>query len=391
MKNLQENSKEKEGKRDKKTYSSSTRMMVYDAVVQQAPTVNVTPLLEKLTWRIGLTITDIPKRHSVEQMAHELGVISTIQAAEIAMETDNVTIGFDATTQEGTHINSVHLTTMDKCIVVAIDQLAGGTAEDYEQHVCDSVDELALQYSSFVNIEYQDCRQQIIGNISNTMTDGVIVNHAAIECFKQRWGKELNELNYHLHPLDTIASVCRSALKALETETGTLFGKDCMAANIVLQMNKMRYKDGKGDPKGFVTFLDDNNLPHGILPRYRGNRLHILFHICGKLVQHRSLFLDFLTNGAVSCGGLKSSLRHDFAHEIALLEMQVLGLFGKLLSGPWMKKFYTSATEQTDHIDGINIVRNVVSVLKERKKDPVSLFSVIQISLRINWIRMIKF
>jgi hypothetical protein len=148
-----------------------------------------------------------------------------------------------------------------------------------------------------------------------------------------------------------------------------------MAANIVLQMNKMRYKYGKGDPKGFVTFLDYNNLPHGILPRYRGNRLHILFHICGKLVQHRSLFLDFLTNGAVSCGGLKSSLRHDFAHEIALLEMQVLGLFGKLLSGPWMKKFYTSATEQTDHIDGMNIVRNVVSVLKERKKDPVSLFS----------------
>jgi hypothetical protein len=128
VKNLQENSMEKEGKRDKKTYSSSTRMMVYDAVVQQAPTVNVTPLLEKLTWRIGLTITDIPKRHSVEQMARELGVISTIQAAEIAMETDNVTIGFDATTQEGTHINSVHLTTMDKCIVVAIDQLAGGTA-----------------------------------------------------------------------------------------------------------------------------------------------------------------------------------------------------------------------------------------------------------------------
>lgn len=111
-----------------------------------------------------------------------------------------------------------------------------------------------------------------------------------------------------------------------------------MAGNIVLQMNKMRYKDGKGDPKGFIVFLDDNKLPRGILPRYRGNRLHILFHIRGKLVQHHPLFLEFLTSGT-GCGGLRSSLQHDFVHELAQLEMQVLGLFGKLLSGPWMKRF----------------------------------------------------
>ena len=148
-----------------------------------------------------------------------------------------------------------------------------------------------------------------------------------------------------------------------------------MAGNIVLQMNKMRYKAGKGDPKGFVVFLDDNKLPHGILPRYRGNRLHILFHICGKLVQHHPLFMEFLTNGTVSCGGLQSSLRQDFAHQTAQLEMQVLGLLGKLLSGPWMKKFYTSAADQLHHIDGIEVVREVVDVLKEAHFDPVSVFS----------------
>ena len=33
----------------------------------------------------------------------------------------------------------------------------------------------------------------------------------------------------------------------------------------------------KGDPKGFVTILDEHGLPRGLIPRYRGNRLHILF------------------------------------------------------------------------------------------------------------------
>ena len=41
----------------------------------------------------------------------------------------------------------------------------------------------------------------------------------------------------------------------------------------MVQINKMQYKDGKGDPRGR-------------LPRYRGNRLHILFYICGTLMQY---------------------------------------------------------------------------------------------------------
>ena len=75
------------------------------------------------------------------------------------------------------------------------------------------------------------------------------VNHAAIRKVNENWGKTLNELNCHLHPLDTIASSCRSTLKVLETCKGHLFGKDCFAGNIVLQINKLRYKDGKGYPK----------------------------------------------------------------------------------------------------------------------------------------------
>ena len=158
-------------------------------------------------------------------------------------------------------------------------ELPGGTAVDYSEHICESIDNLAKLYSLHTETDYQQCRSKLVGNISNCMTDRAAANHAAILLVNEVWDKTLTELNCQLHPLDTIAS---AALKRVESEKGKLFGNDCIAANLVLQLNKLRYKDGKGDPRGFKAFLDSHNLPCGFVPRYRGNRLHILFHICGK-------------------------------------------------------------------------------------------------------------
>ena len=46
--------------------------------------------------------------------------------------------------------------------------------------------------------------------------------------------------------------------------------------SLCLQVNKLRFKDGKGDPRGFKAFLEQKNLPKKLLPRNRGNRLHII-------------------------------------------------------------------------------------------------------------------
>ena len=72
----------------------------------------------------------IPHRTTVEMMTRELGVISDLQVGELLMSSDNLTLGFDATTQEGFHINSVHVTSKDNCCDILVDQLADGTAED---------------------------------------------------------------------------------------------------------------------------------------------------------------------------------------------------------------------------------------------------------------------
>ena len=78
------------------------------------------------------------------------------------------------------------------------------------------------------------------------MSDRMATNHATITKLNTIWQKSLNELNCHLHPLDIMTSSSKSLLKALQISNGKLFGKDCIAANIVLQLNKLRYKDAKG-------------------------------------------------------------------------------------------------------------------------------------------------
>jgi len=79
------------------------------------------------------------------------------------------------------------------------------------------------------------------------MRDYVAVNLSTIYRLEETWGVVLNELNCHIHPLDM------STLKNVETISRKLFGTDCLTGNIVLAVNKVRYKDGAGDPKGFVA------------------------------------------------------------------------------------------------------------------------------------------
>ena len=207
------------------------------------------------------------------------------------------------------------------------------------------------------------------------MTDRATVNHATIQRLELNWRKTLNELNCHLHPLDTIASSMRTTLKSEEPQDSSkkLFGFDCMAHQLILAFNKFRYKDGKGDPKGFVSALESAHLPKGLLPRYRGNCLHIMFSISGKLIEHEVFFRTLLEETRVTCGGLQSAMLQDFKSPIAKVELQVLGLIGKLITAPWMHKFYKSSEAEVSHVDGIEVIRDVVAnegVLTESRSYP---------------------
>ena len=71
---------------------------------------NVPILMQTFANRMGTKMDTVPHGSTVEMMIRELGVMSDLQVMEILMHTSNLTLGFDATIQEGVHINSVHST-----------------------------------------------------------------------------------------------------------------------------------------------------------------------------------------------------------------------------------------------------------------------------------------
>ena len=226
----------------------------------------------------------------------------------------------------------IHRTTKSDCFVVAMDELPGATAEDYCSHISNSVGNLARVYSHF----HDDTDYKRTNHCTH-----LLIVLLQICLLNKSWNKSLNELKCHLHPLDTIATDTIAALKMCSEQNivGKVWGKDCIARNIVLAINKLRFKNGKGDLVDLQHFCIDEKLPHGIIPQYRGNRLHILFHIC---IQYHSMLIKLFETGT-SCGGLRSSILANFVTDTVQVEMQVLGLIGKILTGPWMKAFYTSS------------------------------------------------
>jgi exonuclease V gamma subunit len=128
-----------------------------------------------------------------------------------------LTLGFDATTQGGRRFNAILVTSQEQTVVLAIDELAGGTAEDYSGHVLSTLERLAKNFSQLTGADEETTLQHFVLAIVNTMSDRCTTNHAAIEILRKRWGKSIQELFCHVHPLDSFASKVRAAVKLEES------------------------------------------------------------------------------------------------------------------------------------------------------------------------------
>ena len=60
-------------------------------------------------------------------------------------------------------------------------------------------------------------------------------------------------------------------------------------------------------------------------------------------------------SGTVACGGLTAAICHDFTSATAKCELHVLGLFGKMFTGTWMKRL-------TDILQGNIVARSLCHV-----------------------------
>jgi hypothetical protein len=159
--------KEKEMKKDKKTYSYDARMLVYDFIECCVPTENIPILLKKTAHRYGIELSAVPSRTTVEKMARELGILADYQSASILLASSDVTIAFDATSKEGRHYNTLIATTTSATLVLALDELAGGTAQDYADHAEETVNKLSASYAFIEGLNPKDVKKRLINKFSN--------------------------------------------------------------------------------------------------------------------------------------------------------------------------------------------------------------------------------
>ena len=89
-------------------------MIVYNAILNQLFTMNISLLMDSLSRSIGAAFHHVPHCTTVEQMAIELGVFAHLQCAEAHLANSSEKLAFDAPTQERAYLNALVITTEKK-------------------------------------------------------------------------------------------------------------------------------------------------------------------------------------------------------------------------------------------------------------------------------------
>ena len=74
-------------------------------------------------------------------------------------------------------------------------------------------------------------------------------------------------------------------------------------------------------------------------------------------MEHRDFFLDLLKSGT-SCGGLRACILEDLKTDTARMQM-----------------FYTSADNEINHVQAIEVVKQVVVLMKKVDENPLQLLT----------------
>lgn len=311
-------------------------------------------------------------------MAREMGILADVQSAEILYRHENCTIAWDATELSGAHVNEVHIAASAdeggrQYLTLGVAELPGGTTSDYSSHIVQCMSDLSETYAEFTESSAPVVLQKMQQNITSSMSDRVAVNHCVAEQLKNLLAVNQNflEVNCNIHPLDSLSSSARTVLKETGIKSST-WGRDCAAANLLQGLSKLRYKQGKGDPVQFKAFMKEKQIPLKMFPRYVGNRMHIVFHLAGVTVLLKNELIEFVTKYCASRGGLTASISKDLHTSEILEHLQILGLLGKIITGPWMKLLYV---ETSSNLDVTEDLKKCVSGLENLAEEPSTLLT----------------
>ena len=241
-------------------YTGKLRKAVYCCVLNSVSLDNVADVLGcVLSELAGLKLDALPSRSSVCRMAREMGSLADLQTADLLLKNPHSTLCWDATTLEGSHINQIHISTDPSTqSTISVETLSGGRTIDYVNHIESAIDTTATTYSECYNTNKDDTKNEMIGNISNTLSDRAAVNHCVNKEFSDTAGRIITELNCNVHPLDGLAQSTKKVIREIENQhniKGKCFGKDVAAVNLIHAISKMRWKSGSGHPGSFKSFF----------------------------------------------------------------------------------------------------------------------------------------
>ena len=137
------------------------RKTYYACILNKVPTCNIPNLVETMCRFLNINTKEVLGRTTVERMVGELAYLADLQTAEAVIQSNSATLSFDATTQDGDQINCILLLTDDSSYLLSMETLAGGTAQDYLEHICEAVDSIARIYSSANKITFDQCKNVI--------------------------------------------------------------------------------------------------------------------------------------------------------------------------------------------------------------------------------------
>ncbi|GFO40098.1 hypothetical protein PoB_006660300 [Plakobranchus ocellatus] len=336
-----------------KIFCNAIRKCVYFCLLSHVPVQAIGQVIKYIAECQGKDAIYVPHPSTISRCSYELGILSDIQCREFLNNAETLTLAWDATTLnlKGTHINQIVVSSKHRCMTLATDLLPGGASEDYTDHLVQTLINIVGIYAKFSGSDNLKMMTSIVQKFRCTMSDRASGNHCTAVRLMTKLDVKLLELNCQLHPLEAFASAARDALLEHEKHSSNhsqTFGQMAGAVNVIAAVSKLRFKDGKGDPTGFKSFLKSQKIDSRLLPRYVGNRLHIVFHLGGSIYYLRKPLLIYLKTQC-SQQKLRVALIGDLSNELIVTHLQVLGLFGKVFTGPWMTEIYSSASER-DHM-----------------------------------------
>ena len=356
-------------------YIQDMRESVFNCAMSQVPLQKIPTVIKDIGEVLfKKSVSDLPSVATIRNVIEERRAIMLIQAVDSILKSTRVNLAWDATSLKGHHINEGHVWTDERACVLDVRPIEGGTANDYLNHIKTILGEADKLYADANGIDAEEVLSQIKQRICSTLSDRAVVNKVVSKGIGDWVGHDVLDLYCNIHPLDGLSIAYRKACKSHESECGyksDLFGTDSALEKIMYNKTKLKYK-AKGDPGPMAAYFSLYNMSPHLIVRYVGNRFHILFELAGNLFYIKDRLIDFLKTTCTKSPSYTNQMIKDLSSNTVLRELVVGGLFGKVLTGPWMKVMYRQ--KDLSNIGSSKLLTYMVDKLKCLKDCPRLIF-----------------